>query len=394
MSLVLTTKDLIQKLRDDGWNELLKNVISFCETWELDFPDMNAQYIMGCSRNKKEDVTVEHHYRVDIFFATIDTQLQELKSRFNKNVVELLTLTIALDPKEFLKLFDIDKIRILVNKFYPEDFSQQEKERLPYELKHYELDVCKHPNLRKISTLFELCRSLVESGKSVMYPLVDRLIRLILTLPVSTVSSERAFSVMKIVKTRLRNKMEDDFLSSLVVYIEKEIAEKFDVNEIIDDFSEVKDRRLWLGHLPPINHLHQPLPRLLPLQSRHLLLPRLPLPSLLPTEEHPNHLLLEPQKSFSSSSSPRHSKSDSPETKEGSSFDAESVEDISSPPSPNVTDKVLSLLHALKSKGDAIDSESPNSNNDSPAPAPFNSDATKAIIGIVNIVGVTGFFLF
>ncbi|TYH29006.1 hypothetical protein ES288_A02G189700v1 [Gossypium darwinii] len=93
-------------------------------------------------------------------------------------------------------------------------------------------------------------------------------------------------------------------------------------------------------------------------------------------------------------SSPSHSKSDSPDTMEGSSFDAESVEDVSSPPSPNVTDKVLSLLHALKSKGNAVDSESPNSNNDSPAPTPFNSDATKAIIGIVNIVVVTGFFLF
>ncbi|PPR82598.1 hypothetical protein GOBAR_AA38115 [Gossypium barbadense] len=89
----------------------------------LQRPDMNAQYIVGRSRNKKEDVTVEHHYRVDIFFATIDTQLQELKSRFNKNVVELLTLTTALNPKEFFKLFDIDKICILVNKFYPKDFS-------------------------------------------------------------------------------------------------------------------------------------------------------------------------------------------------------------------------------------------------------------------------------
>ncbi|KAK8367518.1 hypothetical protein V6Z11_A02G186300 [Gossypium hirsutum] len=98
--------------------------------------------------------------------------------------------------------------------------------------------------------------------------------------------------------------------------------------------------------------------------------------------------------SSTNSSSPSHSKSDSPDTMEGSSFDAESVEDVSSPPSPNVTDKVLSLLHALKSKGNAVDSESPNSNNDSPAPTPFNSDATKAIIGIVNIVVVTRFFLF
>ncbi|TYH50390.1 hypothetical protein ES332_D10G203400v1 [Gossypium tomentosum] len=189
MSLVLITKGLIQNLKDDGWNELLKNVIYFCETWELDFPDMNVQYIVGCSYIKKEGVTVEHHYQVDIFFATIDTQLQELKSRFNENVVELLTFTTALDHNELFKLFDINKICILVNKFYPEDFSQQEKECLPYELKHYELDVCKHPNLRKISTLSELCKSLVENGKSVMYPLVDRLICLILTLPVSTATS-------------------------------------------------------------------------------------------------------------------------------------------------------------------------------------------------------------
>ncbi|KAK8284279.1 hypothetical protein V6Z11_D08G145800 [Gossypium hirsutum] len=194
--------------------------------------------------HNKKDVIVEHHYQVDIFFSTIDTQLQKLKSRFNENVVELLTLPTALNPNELFKLFDIDKICILVNKFYLEDFSQQEKEHLLYALKHYELDVSKHPDLRKISTLSELFRSLVESGKSIMYPLINRLIRLILTLLVSTTSSERAFSAMKIVKTQLRSKMENKFLSSLVVYIEKEITEKFDINEIIDDFSEVKDRRV------------------------------------------------------------------------------------------------------------------------------------------------------
>ncbi|KAL1165666.1 hypothetical protein V6Z11_A06G143900 [Gossypium hirsutum] len=109
--------------------------------------------------------------------------LQELKSTFNEHVVELLTLTTALDPKEFFKLFDIDKICIPVNKFYPEDFSQKEN--------HLDLK-------KKISALFGLCKSLVESGKSVMYPLVDRLIRLILTLLVSTTFSKCAFSAMKI----------------------------------------------------------------------------------------------------------------------------------------------------------------------------------------------------
>jgi hypothetical protein len=50
---------------------------------------------------------------------------------------------------------------------------------------------------------------------------------------------------MKIVKTRLRNKMEDDFLAnSLVIYIEREIVESFDLDLILDDFVLLKDRKV------------------------------------------------------------------------------------------------------------------------------------------------------
>jgi ribosomal protein L31E len=55
-------------------------------------------------------------------------------------------------------------------------------------------------------------------------PLVDRLIRLVFTLPFST-TIERAFSAMKLVKTRLCKKMKNEFLSDcLTVYIEEKIA--------------------------------------------------------------------------------------------------------------------------------------------------------------------------
>jgi hypothetical protein len=55
--------------------------------------------------------------------------------------------------------------------------------------------------------------------------------------------SERAFSVMKIVKIRLCNRMEDDFLANyLIVYIEKEISERFTINMIIDNFYSMKER--------------------------------------------------------------------------------------------------------------------------------------------------------
>jgi len=77
-----------------------------------------------------------------------------------------------------------------------------------------------------------------------IYPLVDRLIRFILTLPVSTAITERAFSAMKIVKTRLRNRIDDDFLANyLIVYIVKEIVERFTIDMIINDFYSMKERR-------------------------------------------------------------------------------------------------------------------------------------------------------
>jgi hypothetical protein len=68
-----------------------------------------------------------------------------------------------------------------------------------------------------------------------------------LTLPVSTTTTERVISAIKIVKTRLRNRMEDDFLVNyLIVYIEKEIVERFTIDMIIDDFYFMKKQRAQL----------------------------------------------------------------------------------------------------------------------------------------------------
>ena len=116
-----------------------------------------------------------------------------------------------------------------------------------FQLQHYELDVPNHTKLKNISLIADLCQGLVETEKSTIYPLIDRLIRLILTLLVLTTTTERAFSVMKIVKTRFHNRMEDDFLANyLIVYIKKEIAERFTIDMIIDDFHSMKERRAQL----------------------------------------------------------------------------------------------------------------------------------------------------
>jgi len=63
-------------------------------------------------------------------------------------------------------------------------------------------------------------------------------------LPVTVATAKRSFSKLKLIKTYLRNIMQDDRLSGLsVLSIENAEARKLDVSKIIDDFASRKARR-------------------------------------------------------------------------------------------------------------------------------------------------------
>ncbi|KAG7943691.1 hypothetical protein I3843_15G055900, partial [Carya illinoinensis] len=146
MNMVSTTKGLIQKLRNEGWENLLENVVSFSKKFDIDIPELSSRYIQGRGRHQRDHITIEHHYHFEIFNAVIDFQMQELDNRFGEGTTKLLILSSALDPKDEYKSFNIDDI-------------------------------------------------------------------------LSTATSEWAFSAMKIVKTRLRNKIEDEFLANNLVHM-------------------------------------------------------------------------------------------------------------------------------------------------------------------------------
>ncbi|XP_071737558.1 uncharacterized protein [Rutidosis leptorrhynchoides] len=249
MNLVAATKERLSELRNTGWDSLLARVKAFSEKHEVDILDLNALYRSSRYRPRLQDnhVTFEHYYRVDIFISTLDKQLQELNNRFNDQVMDLLTLSSSLVPSKRSKVLNVDHICSLVEKYYPADFTEQERTRLESELELFNIELSKNSKLSGASTLTEVFKVLVETEKCENYNLLYRLIRLILTLPVSTATTERAFSGMKICKNRLRTKMSDDFLAyNLVVYIERKIAEKFDSESVIEDFKLLKGRRVEL----------------------------------------------------------------------------------------------------------------------------------------------------
>ena len=72
----------------------------------------------------REKETMKHQYQIDIFFVDLNSQLREMNSRFEENEVELLVLSLALDPRDGYISFRVDDICKLANKFYPEDFTE------------------------------------------------------------------------------------------------------------------------------------------------------------------------------------------------------------------------------------------------------------------------------
>jgi hypothetical protein len=85
---------------------------------------------------------------------------------------------------------------------------------------------------------------MVDTRKHLTYPLVYRLLKLVLVLPVATATVERVFSGMKKVKTCLRNSIGDQYMSnSLICYVEKEKMLKVTNADVVDRFKKMKNRK-------------------------------------------------------------------------------------------------------------------------------------------------------
>ncbi|XP_026444567.1 uncharacterized protein LOC113344893 [Papaver somniferum] len=161
MELVSSTKALLQNLRDDGPDDLISEVRAFCATRNIDVPNFNSNYVLLIrglgARHHSSTFTIMEHYCVDIFNAAIDAQLSELNSRFNEETMELLILSSALDPREGQKSFRVDDICRLVDKFYPKDFTEQEKLHLKIQLRHYERSVVSSEEFKNLRNVYSLC---------------------------------------------------------------------------------------------------------------------------------------------------------------------------------------------------------------------------------------------
>ncbi|KAG4935092.1 hypothetical protein JHK82_049388 [Glycine max] len=228
-------------------NEIVRDP-GFCVAKSILVPNMDDEIpVRGHSRAEGRTITNLHHYRAEIFYVAIDKICVEMDHRFSEGSNVILDCFSCLDPKNSFSKFDVDKLARLAD-IYHADFSDDDRGTIRDQLETYVLQVRRNASFSTREDVQSLAMKMVQTEKHLVFPLVYKLIELALILPVSTVSVERAFSAMKIIKSKLRNKINDVWFNDLMVcYTEREIFKSLDDIDIIRTFTAKKSQK---GHLP------------------------------------------------------------------------------------------------------------------------------------------------
>ncbi len=71
--------------------------------------------------------------------------------------------------------------------------------------------------------------------------------QLVLTLPLTSTSAERAFSKLRLIKSRLRSTMKQERLESLMLMsVEADVLEQLDLENLVQKFVDIAPRKMDL----------------------------------------------------------------------------------------------------------------------------------------------------
>ncbi|CAN6175040.1 unnamed protein product [Urochloa humidicola] len=247
LELIQDVKARLNTMRESGWDDLIDEVREFCEMKGIPIPNMSDEIpVRGRSRRDGFTVTNLYHYRAEIFYVVVDKICAEMNHRFGEATTELLMCFSCLDPKNSFSKFDVDRLARLAE-IYDADFCDHDRGIIREQLETYIVHVRRHAAFASCTDIASLATKMVETEKHLAFPLVYKLIELALLVPVSTATVERSFSAMKILKTKLRNKIANDWFNNLMIcYIEKELFKSLDEAAVLQRFQNIKTRKMQL----------------------------------------------------------------------------------------------------------------------------------------------------
>lgn len=179
------------------------------------------------------------YFRQSIYIPVLENVIEDIKTRFPEETLNMFGLLIL-----FPKLKETDhykeKINYIAEKY--SSFFNKSKglvaKELASELESWSLKWEKEPNIGPRSAL-----DLLNKCDKDIYPIIQILLRILITLPISNASAERTFSTLRRLKSWLRNTMSEDRLNGLAllnIYYDLEV----DPEDIINRYAKKRNHRI------------------------------------------------------------------------------------------------------------------------------------------------------
>ena len=181
--------------------------------------------------------TDKESFRTGSFIPILDVLLSEIRRRFSKESCVIMEGIQALNPGS--STFCEKTVILALASQY-----KCNTEELEFEIPQLKriLGRKQTSGLETPSSLLDLTVFLEPYGE--VFPEMFKLCKIALALPVSTAACERSFSVLKLVKTVLRNSMSDERLSNLgVLSIESKRSKAISLDDFVDVFAKRHNNR-------------------------------------------------------------------------------------------------------------------------------------------------------
>lgn len=151
--------------------------------------------------------SVEDHYRVNLFYPFVEHIISELESRFAKRS-EPAMVAAYLVPADLKKLTEEKEAELL--QWYQQDLPDAATVEQELIWWRYKFQSSTEP-------LPSTALDTLQTTSMVFFPNIECMLRIFLTIPVTTCAFERSFSAMRRLKTWLRASMSDERLSGLAL---------------------------------------------------------------------------------------------------------------------------------------------------------------------------------
>ncbi|CAF1232275.1 unnamed protein product [Rotaria sordida] len=204
-------------------------------------------------RNNIPATTDSEYYKLNIFIPLLDHFLMSIKDRFQAHVKQALAISCIIPKYIHDKTFDniVPAIQ-LYQCLLPGTLTDVKTEFILWKQKW--IQICNQNKIvtaslttnasttkRKTISIPETAIDTFNECNEAFYPNIKTLLKIYSTLPVTTASNERTFSVLKLIKTYLRSTMSETRLNGLaLLYIYKDMP--INVDEVLNEFSRNKHR--------------------------------------------------------------------------------------------------------------------------------------------------------